>query len=121
MNAQPLSDTRTLTSPYFLAVIVGLLLASAIIPKGYMPSIQPDGSVQIVLCSATGNTLTVDSEADDANDTCSFGLLHLVGIKGLELASVKFDQPVAFSISQHPSAQSKTYKTAYPRGPPAIS
>lgn len=121
MSARPFSNTKIPTNRYFLAVVVGLLLAGAIIPKGYMPSIQPDGSVQIVLCSAIGNTLTIDTEADDANNTCSFGLLHLEGIKGYELANVTFDQPDAFSIPRHASILSQTYQTAYPRGPPVIS
>ena len=60
--------------PYVLAVWLGFFVAGLLIPNGYMPSVAQDGSLQFILCSATGGSLPSDSTDHDSNDICPFAL-----------------------------------------------
>ena len=121
MSSRALSDIQSPVRRYVAGILLGLILASAIVPQGYMPSIQADGSLKIVLCSAVGSTLTTDSEADPTDDTCAFGVLSPIGIQSLELGSHGIKQRVSITPSEQFNAGSYPHFIAYPRGPPAIS
>jgi len=121
MNSRSFSDIHSPVGGYVAGILLGLILASAIVPQGYMPSIQADGSVKIVLCSAVGSTLTTDSEADQIDDTCAFGLLSPIGMQSLELQSHGIKQQVSLSPPEQFNAGSYPHLIAYPRGPPATS
>jgi hypothetical protein len=97
------------------------MLASAMIPQGYMPSIQADGSIKLVLCSAIGSTLTTDSETDKTDDTCAFGVLSPIGIQSLELESHGIKQQISITPPKQFNAGSYPHSISYPRGPPEIS
>ncbi|MEK9556267.1 MAG: hypothetical protein VW313_10565 [Gammaproteobacteria bacterium] len=121
MNSRSFSDIHSPVGRYVAGILLGLILASAIVPQGYMPSIQADGSVKIVLCSAVGSTLTTEAEADPTDDTCAFGVLSPIGIQSLELGSHGIKQQVSITPSEQFNAGSYPHFIAYPRGPPAIS
>ena len=121
MSSRSFSDIHSPVGRYVAGILLGLMLASAIVPQGYMPSIQADGSVKIILCSAVGSTLTTDSEVDPREDTCAFGLLSPIGMQSLELQSHGIKQQVSLSPPEQFNAGSYPHLIAYPRGPPAIS
>ena len=121
MSSRSFSDIQSPVGRYVAGILLGLMLASAMIPQGYMPSIQADGSLKIVLCSAVGSTLTTDSEADPTDDTCAFGVLSPIGIQSLELGSHGIKQLVSLTSPEQFNADPYSHFIAYPRGPPAIS
>jgi hypothetical protein len=121
MSSRSFSDIQSPVGRYVAGILLGLMLASAIVPQGYMPSIQADGSVKIVLCSAVGSALTTDSEVDPREDTCAFGLLSPIGIQSLELQSHGIKQQVSLTPPEQFNADPYPHFIAYPRGPPAIS
>jgi hypothetical protein len=121
MSSRSFSDIQSPVGRYVAGILLGLMLASAMIPQGYMPSIQADGSVKIVLCSAVGSTLTTDSETDKTDDTCAFGLLSPIGIQSLELESHGLKQRGSITPPDQLNPWSHPHSIAYPRGPPEIS
>jgi hypothetical protein len=121
MISRAFSDIQSPVGRYVAGILLGLMLASAIVPQGYMPSIQADGSVKIVLCSTVGSTLTTEPQADQPDDTCAFGLLNPIGIQGLELQSHGIKQLVSLTSPEQFNADPYSHFIAYPRGPPAIS
>ena len=121
MSSRALSDIQSPVGRYVAGILLGLMLASAIVPQGYMPSIQADGSVKIILCSAVGSKLTTEAETDQTDGTCVFGLLSPIGIQSVELGSHGIKQQVSITPSEQFNASSYPHFIAYPRGPPAIS
>lgn len=121
MSSRSFSDIHSPVGRYVAGILLGLMLASAIVPQGYMPSIQADGSIKIVLCSAIGSTLTPDSETDKTDDTCAFGVLSPIGIQSLELESHGIKQQISITPPKQFNAGSYPHSISYPRGPPEIS
>lgn len=108
--------------PYILAVWLGFFVAGLLIPNGYMPSVaQDDGSLQFILCSATGGSLPSDSTDHDSNDICPFALLHGSGMQSAELDPLD----VRSAEQQRPALNHRTTATRiyahFVRGPPTVS
>ena len=62
---------------YLAAIYLGLFLATSIIPHGYMPLVNHEGSVQFVACLDTGKTVPTKSHTIESTYDCPFSLLQL--------------------------------------------
>jgi hypothetical protein len=100
-----------------MTVLLGLVLASAVIPQGYMPSVTTDGALQIVFCSATDRS-GISVEADDR---CTFSALHLVDLHSLPVDRLHDERQIMFSAIQSLSTLKDKYQLASARAPPSIS
>ena len=112
-----MNNRTTRTRRFFLTVLLSLVLAGAVIPQGYMPSVATNGTLQIAFCSAT-NSSGISVEADD---TCTFSALHLVGLHSLPFDGLHDERRIIISATQTLGAFSERYKLAFARGPPSIS
>ena len=113
-----LSNNRTsCTHRYLTTVFLGLVLASAVIPQGYMPSVTTDGALQIVFCSATDRSGT----SVEADDRCTFSALHLVGLHSLPFDRLHDERRIMFFETQPLGPLTDKYQLASARGPPSIS
>ena len=117
MRIWSMNNRTTRTRRYFLTVLLSLVLAGAVIPQGYMPSVATDGTLQIVFCSAI-NSSGISVEADD---TCTFSALHLVGLHSLPFDGLHDERRIIISATQPLGAFSERYQLAFARGPPSIS
>ena len=100
-----------------MTVLLGLVLASAVIPQGYMPSVMIDAPLQIVFCSATDRS-GISVQADD---TCTFSALHLVGLRSLPFDRLHDERRIMFSATQSLGALADKYQLASAREPPSVS
>ena len=106
---------------YLAAIYLGLFLATSIIPQGYMPLVNHEGSVQFVACSDTGKTVPTKSHAIESTYDCPFSLL--------QLSILPFPGPIPFPAGNSFFESSyfsynlpeRNYKTTLPRGPPPTS
>jgi len=112
-----LNNRTSRTHRYLMTVLLGLVLASAVIPQGYMPSVTTDGPLQIVFCSATDRS-GISVEADDR---CTFSALHLVGLHSLPFDRLHNERRIMFPATQPLGTLANKYQLASARGPPPIS
>ena len=117
MRFRLLNNRTSCTHRYLITVLLGLVLASAVIPQGYMPSVTIDGALQIVFCSATDRS-GISVEADDR---CTFSGLHLVGLHSLPVDRLHDERQIMFSATEPLSTLKDKYQLASARGPPSIS
>jgi hypothetical protein len=100
-----------------MTVLLGLVVASAVIPQGYMPSVTTDGALQIVFCSATDRSGT----SVEADDRCTFSALHLVGLHCLPVDRLHDERLIMFFKTQPLGPLTDKYQLASARAPPSIS
>ena len=112
-----LNSRTSRTHRYLMTVLLGHVLAGAVIPQGYMPSVTTNGPLQIVFCSATDRS-GISVQADDI---CTFSALHLVGLHSLPFDGLQDKCRIMFSATQPLGALADKYRLASARGPPAIS
>ena len=116
-NSHLLSEGR----PYVLTVWLGLFVAGLLILNGYMPSVAQDGSVQFILCAATGSTSPSDSTAQDSTDRRAFAMSHGNDIQSAELNPLDVrSAEQQHSAVNHRATTTPTY-VHLARGPPAVS
>ena len=106
---------------YLAAIYLGLFLATSLVPQGYMPLVNHDGSFQIVTCLGTDKRVLTEDRTNQSTYDCPFSLLQLsilpcagsspfsAGKSLLELSYISYNHP------------ERNYQTALPRGPPSIA
>ena len=105
----------------FAVIYVGLFLATSIIPQGYMPLVNHDGSVQFVACLEAGKTVPSEDPPIETTYDCPFSLLHLSILPFPEPNSFPAENSFLGSSYFSYNLPDRNYKTTFPRGPPPIS
>ena len=106
---------------YLATIYLGLFLATALVPQGYMPLVNHDGSVQIVTCPGTDKQVLTEDRTSQSTYDCPFSLL--------QLSILSFPGPIPFPAGNSLFESSyfsnnlpeRKYKTTLPRGPPPTS
>ena len=106
---------------YLATIYLGLFLATSLVPQGYMPFVNYDGSIQIVTCSATDKRVLTEDRTNRSTYDCPFSLL--------QLSILSFPGPIPFPAGNSLFESSyfsynlpeRKYKTTLPRGPPPTS
>jgi hypothetical protein len=106
---------------YVAAIWLGLFMAGAVVPQGYMPDVSLDGSIQLVLCTTTNNADTADQDSDLADDLCSFSILQLGANPSHALDQYSSAKSGKRSHQPHQLHVKRVPHGHYPRGPPVIS
>ena len=106
---------------YLATIYFGLFLATSLVPQGYMPLVNHDGSVQIVACSGTDKTVPTEDHANESTYDCPFSLLQLGILPYAESSSFPAGNSLLEPSYLSYNLPESNYQTALPRGPPPIS
>ena len=106
---------------YLATIYLGLFLATSLVPQGYMPFVNYDGSIQIVTCSGTDKRVLTEDRTNRSTYDCPFSLLQLSILPYGGSSPFPADKSLlelSYLSYNHPE---RNYQTALPRGPPSIS
>lgn len=103
----------------WLTLLLSALMGSALVPKGYMPTLDAGGHLTLVLCS--GQTITAFSaptdRPDTATDDCVFQGVQAALVNRPLSPEITAPAPQAFASQSHQAASAHFYRPL-PRGPP---